>query len=136
MARHMRTLPLALLAGIFAAGVFAAPVFAQAGGTPSQGATPLGAAGQSYSDATVNKAGHALRDVLTINEAYRQKIVAQPDMNARRQIAAEAQAKATQAVNKDGLTVDQYNRILGSARADPTLRSKLLSAAGIDTRAQ
>lgn len=125
-----------LPAVVLAASAFALPAFAQTNGTAPTPPTPPAMSGNSatspsYSDATMSKAGHALHDVLAINESYRQKLVATNDTNTKRQLASEAQQKATAAVTRDGLSVDQYNQILAQARQDPALRTRLLNAAGI-----
>lgn len=137
MVRATKILPIAL---VMAAGALAAPAFGQTYGTPPTPPMPPGATGgmtsQSYSDATMTKAGHALHDVLTINQSYRQKMMGTSDMNARHQMATEAQQQAGAAVTRDGLTVDQYNQILTQARQDPALRARLLNAAGLPASTQ
>jgi hypothetical protein len=134
MARRSRTLPIAL---VLAAGACAAPSFGQTyGTTPTPPAAPGATASPAYSDATMTKAGHALHDVLAINQTYRGKAAATTDPAARSQIIDQAKQQATQAVNRDGLTVDQYNQILASARQDPALRTRLLSAAGLPANTQ
>jgi hypothetical protein len=89
MARGRRILriapvPVALvIAVLMAAAALAAPAFAQMSTTSPMPPTPPGAAGgttaPTYSDATMAEAGHALRDVLTINQSYRNKMAATRD---------------------------------------------------------
>ncbi len=133
MARGTRFLPVAL---VLAAGALAIPAFAQMSGRTAPPPGPPGVNGgaalsPTYSDATMTRAGHALRDVLSINQTYRQKLAATSDPDGKKQIVNEAKQQATAAVTRDGLSVDQYNGILADAQKDPTVRARLLSAAGI-----
>jgi len=134
MARHARILPIALL---LAGGAMAMPAFGQQYTTsPTPPEANGGSASAVYSDATITKAGHALHDVLGIHQANRAKLAATTDPTARSQIIAADRQQASEAVVRDGLTVDQYSQILASARQDPTLRARLLSAAGFSANGQ
>jgi Domain of unknown function (DUF4168) len=132
MARGKRILPMSQIAAVLvAAGALTVPAFGQNATTH-----PAPATSPAYSDATLAKAGHALRDVLAINQTYRDKMVATSDPAARSHYVADARQQATAAVTRDCLTLAQYNQILGQARQDPALRTRLLSAAGIPSSAQ
>lgn len=85
--------------------------------------------GPQFSAATITKAGHALHDVMAINQAYAGQLQHVTDPASRQQIIAEDETKGVEAVNRNGLTVDQYKQILEAARQDPTLRQKLIAAA-------
>jgi hypothetical protein len=137
MVRRTRILPVVILA----ARTFVTPALAQYStatpNSPARQQTPQGnATSSNYSDATIAKAGHALRDVLTINQTYRNKLTSTSDMATRRQIIADAKQQAVAAIGRDGLTVDQYNQILASARDNLAVRQRLLSAAGIPTQSR
>jgi hypothetical protein len=137
MARRSRMLPIAL---VLAGGAFAAPAFGQGySATPTPPVPPEvngSPASATYSDATVTKAGHALHDVLGINQTYRAKLMATTDPTTRSQLIAQARQEASAAVVHDGLSVDQYGQILASARQDPTLRARLMTAAGLPANSQ
>lgn len=86
-------------------------------------------AAPQFSEATITKAGHALHDVMAINHSYSDQLQQTKDPASRQQIMTEDKTKGTEAVNRNGLTVDQYNQVLEAARKDPNLRQKLIDAA-------
>ncbi|MGH7101465.1 MAG: DUF4168 domain-containing protein [Acetobacteraceae bacterium] len=86
-------------------------------------------AASQFSAATITNAGHALHDVMAINHTYSEQLNQTKDPASRQQIITEDKAKGAEAVNRNGLTVDQYNQVLEAARKDPNLRQKLIDAA-------
>ncbi|MGH7105967.1 MAG: DUF4168 domain-containing protein, partial [Acetobacteraceae bacterium] len=99
-----------VLVGLFAA-LAASPALAQS-------------PGPQFPAATITNAGHALHDVMAINQTYFDQLKQTTDPASRRQIITEDKAKGTEAVNRNGLTVDQYNQVIEAARTDPNLRQK------------
>ena len=143
MAHRTRILP---IAAVLAAGMLAVPAFAQtAGGTappPSAAPAPMqpgmnGAApAAAFPQATMTKAGHALRDVMAINRSYGSKLARTPDAAGKRQLIAEAKQQAQGAIARHGLTIAEYRQVLASAQQNPAVRQQLLSAAGLPAAAQ
>lgn len=97
--------------------------FAQSGQMPSS-PPPAGA----ISDGTISKAGAALRDVAKMDQKYQGQM--QSATPAQKQsISAQANAEAVQAIQSHGLSVDQYRNVIQTARNDPQVKQRLLSAA-------
>lgn len=93
-------------------------------------APPKGAAvGASVPDATITKAGAALRDVSAIHQTYSERIASAQTPDEKQGLQKQATDAATKAVGNHGLSVDQYNQIITMAQADPDLGQRLLAAA-------
>jgi hypothetical protein len=116
-----------LTAGLVAAGLLFAPFAVAAQASPPQSEA---APGSSVSNETLTKAGKALRDVARIQENYEGRIQAAPTQEQKQGLSSQASAEAVQAVNNNGLSVQEYNRVLQIARANPSVKQRLLSAAG------
>jgi hypothetical protein len=102
---------------------------------PGQALTNQGPATASPSDATVREAGAALRDVAGIKQSYGARMQsASPDQ--RQSLAQQAEQEEVAAVKRHGLSVDQFNQVVQTARADPAVRSRLLAAAGVNEQQQ
>lgn len=109
---------------VLAAVVVGSPV-ALAQTTPQGGASP-----GVLSDATIQKAGHALHDVAQIKMDYSQRMQTVQDPGQRQQLVQEAKGRQVQAVEAQGLSVQQYDQIMDVAQANPTVKQRLLAAAG------
>jgi hypothetical protein len=90
--------------------------------------TPCGGA-DSLSDATVRKAGAALHRVLQIRKDFSERMKAAPTPDQQHGLAQQAEGAAVEAVNRQGLSIEQYNEVIRKAQADPALRKRLLAAA-------
>ena len=102
---------------------------------PGQTLTNPGPATAAPSDATVRQAGAALRDVASIKQSYGARMQsASPDQ--RQSLAQQAQQEEVAAVKRHGLSVDQFNQVVQTARADAGVRSRLLAAAGVNEQQQ
>jgi hypothetical protein len=98
---------------------------------PGKTLTNPGPATAAPSDATVREAGAALRDVAGIKQSYGARMQsASPDQ--RQNLAQQAEQDEVAAVKRHGLSVDQFNQVVQTARADPAVRSRLLAAAGVN----
>jgi hypothetical protein len=105
-----------------------APVLVQAASdTPSPQSPPAPAA--SIPDATVGKAGAALRDVANLQEKYQPKMEQAGSQQEKQQLAEHANAEAVQAIQSHGLSVQEYSNVVRSAQSNPQLRQRLLDAA-------
>lgn len=118
----------------FAGLSVATPAFAQT----SAGMAPVAPTGSAQaagippvSQATIAKAGQAMRDVVSINRTYAARLSASTDPATKAQIVARAKQKAEAAIAGQGLSVGQYNQVLASARQNPALRQRLLNDAGL-----
>ena len=78
----------------------------------------------SISDEKLNAAAAAIGQVATIRQSYEGKIAAAPPSEKPR-LTGEANAALEKAVTDQGLSVDEYNSIIRTARNDPTVREKL-----------
>jgi hypothetical protein len=68
------------------------------------------------SDTLVQKVGVALGQITRIKETYGERFV-------------EAQTVIGKAVSQQGLSVEQFNRVVTAAKADPDLEQRVLAAA-------
>ena len=86
------------------------------------------AAGAQVPEATVQRAGAAIRDLSGIQARFTQRMQsAQPAEHEA--ITAEANGAAEAALAARGLTPDEYNNVIRLAQADQSLRERLISAA-------
>jgi len=83
----------------------------------------------SVPDATVGKAGAALRDVANLQEKYQPRMDQAGSQQEKQQLAERANAEAVQAIQSHGLSVQEYSSVVRSAQANPQLRQRLLDAA-------
>lgn len=84
-------------------------------------------------DDTVRKAGVAMHHVLQIRQSYSQREQAATMPAEKQTIAEQAETATTKAVTDQGLSVQEYNRVLHLAMADPTLKTRLMK---VETTAQ
>jgi hypothetical protein len=126
----MTELRTAVLAAAFVATA-AMPALAQQGGSDT--ATPNVPSATikqgDLSDATVQKVGAVLRQTVTIRQKYAERAQSVKSPQEEQALAAQAQSEMVQAVNDQGLSVQQYNQVIQMAQADPTLKQRLLTLA-------
>ena len=80
----------------------------------------------ALSDAVVNKAGAAFRQVSRIKQKYSRQIQTSSDTERQQELERQADDASIRAVEGQGLSVDQYNQVIRLAQADPGLRARLL----------
>ena len=124
----------ALAAVVLSAGLF--PPGANAQMTPPQARpqaqSPTTQAPRSQSpsptlsDEKLNAAAAAIGQVTSIRQNYERKISKAPPSDKRR-LAEEENDALQKAVTDQGLSVDEYNAIITKARADATVRQKLVA---------
>jgi hypothetical protein len=80
------------------------------------------------SDAMVHKVGVALRHVADIRQQYSQRA---QSMSPQQQGTLDDQAKneMVKAISDQGLSIQQYQKAIQMAQADPSLKQRLLSVA-------
>jgi hypothetical protein len=88
-----------------------------------------GSVGADISDATVQKTGAALGQIAAIRQEFAPRIQAAPTPEQRQGLAEQASRAAAQAISAQGLSVDEYQRVIQLAEADQGLRERVLAAA-------
>jgi hypothetical protein len=99
-----------------------------ASGTVPQGQQGAAAQGVAVPDATIGKAGAALRDVANLQEKYQPKIESATPKE-KEGLSAQANAEAVQAIQSHGLSIQEYSSVVRMAQTDPQLKQRLLDAA-------
>jgi hypothetical protein len=127
----MRGFRAGILPATLLAAAIALPAAAQQQMNGAAASPGMAAQGTDMSDATVNKVGAALRNVLQIKQGYSQRMQGASTQAERQEVASQADGAAATAVTQQGLSVDQYNRVLLAARTNPALKQRVLSAAGV-----
>jgi len=115
-----------------AAGLLAAMGALPLAAQPSPGlsdAPGRGTTGAAVPDATVTKAGAALRDVMEIDRHYSSRAQAAQNAEQRQDLEEQAATEATEAIGRRGLSLSEYNEVIRLARVDANLRERLLAAA-------
>ena len=123
--RHtMRTRLLHTLAAaaLSVAGLLLLPA-ANAQMNPPQARPQAQSPSPAISDAKLNAAAAAIKQVSSIQQSYQRKIEAAPSDKQR--LTIEANDAMAKAVTDQGLSVDEYNSIIGTAQNDPAVREKL-----------
>jgi len=125
--RADRTTSLVLVSAIagLSVGLIVAPASAQSG-APSGSPTPPATTMPALSDAVVNKAGAAYRQVSQIKQKYSRQIQTSSDTERQQELERQADDASIRAVEGQGLSVDQYNQVIRLAQADPGVRARLL----------
>jgi GTP1/Obg family GTP-binding protein len=82
------------------------------------------------SDATVAKVGVVLRQVAQIKQTYSERLQTAKTPEQQQDISKQANGAAVTAITQQGLTLDQYKKVLEAAQSDPALKQRLLAAAG------
>jgi hypothetical protein len=96
-----------------------------------QGQAQIPAGNPPISDATLGKAGAALRDVTNVQRDYTGKLNSANSNEQKRGLTEQANAQAVQAIQSHGLSLQEYTNVVQTARSDPQLMKRLLSAANM-----
>jgi hypothetical protein len=91
---------------------------------------PQSPSGVNMSDATVGKVGAALRQVAEIKQTYSERLQSAKSPAQQEDISKKASGAAVTAITQQGLTLDQYNKVIEAAQKDPALKQRVLAAAG------
>jgi hypothetical protein len=122
MRRHVKwlaALAILLAPGLALAASDTVPQGPSAGVSP---ATPI-------PDATIGKAGAALRDVANLEEKYQPKMDSATSEKEKENLSAQANAEAVQAIQSHGLSVQEYSTVVRTAQTNPQVKQRLLEAA-------
>jgi hypothetical protein len=85
--------------------------------------------GNGVSDELVAKAGRAIGKIAQIREAFRERADAARTEDEWQQLSERADQAAAAVVSEEGLSVEQYSRVLAAADEDADLEERLLAAA-------
>ncbi len=77
----------------------------------------------------VEKVGAAVGKVALIQQAFAERLDSESNATERRALADQAQNEAVEAIDAEGLSVEDYNAVVTAAEADPALEQRLLEAA-------
>jgi predicted ATPase with chaperone activity len=91
----------------------------------SEQATPSA----KISDEKLDAVAKAMQRMNTVKQAYQKKIDAASPEDKQR-LMSEGNDALQKALSDQGLSVDEYNKIITVARNDPTIRAKLLERLG------
>ena len=83
----------------------------------------------SLAEDMVTKVGWAAGRVARIQQDYAMQAEAETGMEVREALATQARAAAEQAIDDEGISVQDYNTVLTAAETDPDLEERLLTAA-------
>ena len=119
--RPQHSIAARLAAAALATGLACGVAVAQ-GSAPAPSPAPIPAP----TEAQLDKYAGAVQKVSAIADEYRPKLDAARDDAAREAVLNEADAKMVQAVQADGMSVDEYNGISMAVRQDPQLRQRVV----------
>jgi hypothetical protein len=80
-------------------------------------------------DDLLAKTGRALSGLAQVRETFRVRASAATTEEERQQLSHRADQAATAAVSEQGLSVDQYSRVLAAADENPEIEERLVAAA-------
>jgi hypothetical protein len=81
------------------------------------------------SDTLVQKVGVALGQITQIRETYAERFASLDTDDEKQAVETEAQTVMAEAISQQGLSVEQFNRVVTAAKADPDLEQRVLAAA-------
>lgn len=122
------TLKTNVLKAIVAAGLLASPLAAVSAVAQEQTQTPQAtpAPAPAVDDAKLRSFAVAFLEVNKVAETYRPQLEATKDPEEQKRLQTEAAQGMAQAVeSSDGITVEEYNQIVGAAQVDPDLAQRI-----------
>lgn len=114
-----------LTAAAAAAALLAAPsAVSMAKAQSTQQQSTQQSAPQKFSDEELKAFAAASLEVESLNEKWQPQIAGASGQEEQKQVRNQAMQEMAQAVRDEGLTVEEYNQIVGAMQADPnTARS-------------
>lgn len=113
-----RVLPAALVAAILA---LAAPAVA----APEGGPTPPAAAQTRPDDRELSNFVAAFVRLIGVQHGYMMLVQQEEDPSRLEAMKAQAMVDMTEAIERDGLSIDRYNQIAVAVRDDPQLQGRV-----------
>ncbi len=80
------------------------------------------------SDQTVSQVGKAVVQILKLRQTMESSMATAHTDEERQSIADEVETAAVVAIGNQGLTVEQYNQVIGAAQTDSELEERVLVA--------
>jgi 3-oxoacyl-[acyl-carrier-protein] synthase III len=80
------------------------------------------------SDEMVAKVGAAVGQVAVIRKEYTQRVQSAASDDEKEQLADQAEQAAVKAIDDQGISVSDYNRVVTAASDNPDLEERLLQA--------
>jgi hypothetical protein len=80
------------------------------------------------SDQTISQVGKAVVQIMKLRQTMEASIATAHTDEERQSIADEVETAAVVAIGNQGLTVEQYNQVIGSAQTDSELEERVLVA--------
>jgi hypothetical protein len=99
------------------------------GNTKNRNGIDQGLGTPDVSDEVVTRVGRALGEVAEISETYRARLAEARSEEEQEGIEDEAAEAAVRAIDGQGISLAQYERVLTAAESDPDLEIRLISAA-------
>lgn len=124
-----RLTALSLLAGMLALGAGAGSALAQSEAPqqpPAAQSQPPAAQSEQVSDESLKIFASAMKEVNRIADKARTELQQSDQPEKAQEVQQKAQAEMVDAVQKKGLSVEQYNQIAMAAQSDPKVREKVL----------
>ena len=114
----------ALAAALAAGSAWTVPALGQGAGASGQPGMEQ-KQGASFSDEQLKTFAEAVKEVKQISNEYQPKMEAAKSEEDQQVVRQEATAQMVEAIEKKGLSVDQYNQIAMVARTDPETAAKI-----------
>jgi uncharacterized protein (DUF1015 family) len=80
------------------------------------------------SDETVTHVGKAVAHILKLRQTLEENMAAARTDEERQTIAEQVETAAVTAISDQGLSIDEYNQVIASARDDADLEERVLVA--------
>jgi hypothetical protein len=80
------------------------------------------------SDETVSHVGKAVAHILKLRQTLEENMAAARTEEERQSIAEQVETAAVTAIGDQGLSIDEYNQVIASARDDAELEERVLMA--------
>jgi hypothetical protein len=80
------------------------------------------------SDEKVSHVGKAVADILKLRHTLEEDMAAASTEEERQNIADQVETAAVAAISNQGLSIDEYNQVIASARDDADLEQRVLTA--------
>jgi hypothetical protein len=120
----MRLFTRSLVAAILAAGCYlSTPTLNVLAQSPPPGPST---SAPDLSDQKLSAVAAALERVASLQQDYRQRIAEAKAPAEKARLVEEANNELTKAVTEQGLSVEEYESILGVAQDNPEIRNKIL----------
>jgi hypothetical protein len=84
--------------------------------------------GGEVPDQVVSQVGKAVVQIMKLRQSFEDNMATAQTEEEREKLADQVETEAVRAISDQGLTVDQYNRVISAAQADTDLEERVLTA--------